>query len=271
MPEKSDIKELQYYRVLRSLLDSGVLSPQDRYLSVFAGKVDRDVFEALGLPEPMLTNIDGDQADHAMDACALPYEDESFDHVMAHAGLHHASRPHQALCEMYRVARRTVVFVESQDSLLMRLLVRLRLTPAYEWAAILDAGYRRGGVDDRPVPNYIFRWTQREVEKTIRSLAPERQVCIEFYREWTVTWERLMRRLANTPLGRLPSPLLEQATRKTVGIVNRLFGRQGNGFAVVIRKDLMSSQPWIEWEGDTEPRLSRDVTLWRVGAPAGDP
>jgi ubiquinone/menaquinone biosynthesis C-methylase UbiE len=43
------------------------------------------------------------------DAEQLSFEDEAFDYVFVHAGLHHCASPHRALLEMYRVARRGIM------------------------------------------------------------------------------------------------------------------------------------------------------------------
>lgn len=261
------LTQTQYYRVLRSLLDEGTIAPGDRVLCVFGGRFDRAVLGALGIDNFELSNIDEGEDCAVVDACSMPYADESFDHVVAHAGLHHASRPHQALCEMMRVAKKTAVFCESQDSALMRLLVKLRVVPAYEWNAIIENGYQRGGVDDKPVPNYVYRWTPREVEKTVRSFYPERAIDIEFHREWAVTWPRIARRLQSTPIGKLPQSVIEPSTKLAVSAFNRLLGHQGNGFAAVIRKDRMAPQPWIEGSLE-QPCLKRDLPLWRIGVPS---
>ena len=33
-------------------------------------------------------------------------------------------------------------------------------------------GYRFGGQRNTPIPNYVYRWTRREVEKTVLAFAP---------------------------------------------------------------------------------------------------
>ncbi len=73
---------------------------------------------------------------------------------------------------MYRVARYGVIAFESRDSLLMRLCERLGLSQSYEHAAVFCNGCEIGGVSNTAVPNYVYRWTEREIEKTIRSYDP---------------------------------------------------------------------------------------------------
>ena len=106
------------------------------------------------------------------DAHHLTYANDAFDFVIVHAALHHCSSPHAALVEMYRVARRGVLAIEARDSLMARTLVRLGLSPDYEPSAVYFNASRAGGVNNSEIPNFIYRWTEREVEKTIAAAAP---------------------------------------------------------------------------------------------------
>jgi len=42
----------------------------------------------------------------------LPYNDDSYDYVIAHASFHHCSKPHVAVLEMLRVAKYGLIFIE---------------------------------------------------------------------------------------------------------------------------------------------------------------
>ena len=53
----------------------------------------------------------------------------------------------------------------------MRVAQRLGVVDEYELTAVADNGLPAGGVRNSPVPNYVYRWTEREVEKTIASAA----------------------------------------------------------------------------------------------------
>ena len=104
----------------------------------------------------------------------------SFDAVIVDAGLHHCHSPHRALLEMYRVARKCAVAFEARDSLLMRAAIRAGLTEEFERSAI-SADRMRGGVADTGIPNFVYRWTEREVKKTIASYEPARIPQISFF------------------------------------------------------------------------------------------
>ena len=62
----------------------------------------------------------------------------------------------------------------------MRLAVRVGMADAYELAAVTDQGYRTGGLDNTSVPNHVYRWTEAEVVKTLRSYDPTGEPRIEF-------------------------------------------------------------------------------------------
>jgi len=85
---------------------------------------------------------------------------------------------------MVRVSRQHVFFVEPNDSWALRTLARLGFSFPYELAAVAAHEYLHGGMRDGPVPNYIYRWTGREVEKTVASYHPERQLQVRAYPYW---------------------------------------------------------------------------------------
>ena len=99
----------------------------------------------------------------------------SFDVCVVHQGLHHCRSPHRGLLEMYRVARRGLVMFEPQDTVLTRLGVRLGVGQRYELAAVADNDLRWGGVQNTDVPNFVYRWTEREVRKTLGLVRPDRR------------------------------------------------------------------------------------------------
>ena len=66
----------------------------------------------------------------------------------------------------------------------MRLAVKVGAVDEYEFAAVADHGLRSGGVANTSTPNYVYRWTEREVEKTVASFAPHARHRIRFFREF---------------------------------------------------------------------------------------
>lgn len=92
---------------------------------------------------------------------------------------------------MYRVARKCAVAFEARDSFMMRLAVRLGLTMDYEINSIDANG--RGGFADTGVPNFIYRWTERDVQRTSASYDPARVPDIEFFQDLRLPIQRLER------------------------------------------------------------------------------
>jgi len=161
-------------QIIQKLLNQGILQDTS-ILCVCAGKSEKMLFEELNIKNVTLTNINEDVVEgykyEKQDAMNLTYKNDSFDYVFVSNGLHHCSSPHRALLEMYRVARKTIIFFESKDSFLMRLAVKFNLTVDYEYVnEIPSNGY--GGRNNSRIPNYIYRWTKREFEKTICSYYP---------------------------------------------------------------------------------------------------
>jgi SAM-dependent methyltransferase len=254
-----------YEAILRRLLATGVMGVDDRVLVQFAGVFDRDVTERLGLRRCTFVNLAPDSQSSGLDdatqadAHRMDLPDGSYDHVNGHAGLHHCSRPQEALHEMYRIATRTVVAVENQESPLMRLAARWGLAGTYEFAAVDDGGGTTGGVDGTGVPNHVFRWTRHEVVKTVRTFDPGRIVPVEFEAHWLIGPDRALTGTVAAVLGGRHEAvgsgraLAAQVVNRTLNGVVR---RQGNIFGFVIRKDLARPQPWITDASGGRPQRS---------------
>jgi len=235
----------------------------DRHASVLvvgAEGNDIDVFRDLGYTDVMLLNLERRGPDlpegwrfTTGNGHDLPFPDAAFDAVVTHATLHHCRSPHRALLEMYRVARRTVIFIEARDSLLMRWAERLGLTQSYEVTAVFYNGGTRGGVDDTGVPNYVYRWTEREVEKTIATAAPHLRHGIDY---------RYGLALPQTPKVMRHAPLraaLISGLRLVAVPLGRILRRQQNLFAARIRKPDADAglQPWLTTDAHGEPTFDQ--------------
>lgn len=188
-----------YSRVLGRLLDEGRLRTDARIVVVCAGPLDREVLQDLGFLDVTLCNLDErlGPADMApfrwshQDAENLDFQDDQFDFAIVHEGLHHCHSPHRALGELYRVARLGCLLVEPCDNLLTRTAVRLGFGQDYERAAVYMNECRMGGVRNGPVPNFVYRWTPHEVEKTIDCFAPYGQHRFQFFRGSVHPWGQL--------------------------------------------------------------------------------
>jgi hypothetical protein len=175
--DKSNLIEV----IVRHREDCGVDGNQP-VLVLGGGQEDLDILAACGFKQIVISNIDSHGL--ALDAENIELPDNSYPVVFAHAVLHHCRSPHKALGEMVRVAQQHVFFLEPNDSWALRMLVRLGYSFPYELAAVAANEYLRGGLRDGPIPNYIYRWTGREVEKSIASYHPERQFQVRAHPYW---------------------------------------------------------------------------------------
>lgn len=251
-------------RFYAEVLDACIADRQARVLVVAAGARDREVFAALGFKSVVFSNLGDDYGSFApfefalQDAESLSFPDEAFDYAVIHEALHHCHSPHRALLELYRVARNGVVAIEARDSSLMRSLERVGLTDAYEQRGLYLAGGEVGGVRGGPVPNFIYRWTEREVEKTVQSYAPHRQNAFRYFYGH------------DTPVALLqPGPILKKAVLRAAYAGYRAFAwllpRQQNLFGFFVAKGAL--QPWIEL-ADGSPRLDMKWGRARYGVKA---
>lgn len=238
-----------FARILRHHLATGVIGRDDSVLVQFAGTFDEMVCAEVGLTNVTFVNIAPDSPSSeisgaAIDAHEMPYQAGSYDHVIGHSGLHHCSRPHEALHEMYRIATKTVLFVENQDSALMRLATKAGVVSWHELPAVVAADYASGGVDGTGVPNFVYRWTRREVTKAVACFDPAYEIPIEFHTEWNLGSGRVASLGLQRRLGLSPDQA-ERVFTRGQKVMNSVASRQGNIFAATIRKDLARLQPWM--------------------------
>jgi ubiquinone/menaquinone biosynthesis C-methylase UbiE len=106
-------------------------------------------------------------------------KNNSYDFVVVHASIHHTSRPHNIILEMYRIAKYGILIIESNDSFIMRLSVALNFSENFEVSA-LNKNTFVGGVDGSNIPNYVYRWTEREIKKLFYSYQPDKKINIFF-------------------------------------------------------------------------------------------
>tara|TARA_B100000787_G_scaffold36620_1_gene25718 strand:+ start:110 stop:910 length:801 start_codon:yes stop_codon:yes gene_type:complete len=144
------------------------------------GILDKQIFQKLKFRNVTITNVDERTTSteflpynwEFQDVQKLTYKDNSFDYVVIHDAIHHCSMPHNALIELFRVAKKGILGFESRDSFVMKILERLKLTQTYEHAAVFYNNCSYGGVNNTEIPNYVYRWTEREIEKTINTYSP---------------------------------------------------------------------------------------------------
>ncbi|MGZ5871145.1 MAG: methyltransferase domain-containing protein [Bradyrhizobium sp.] len=226
-----------YVDVLKQLIAEKTISKADTVLVVCGGPLDEKVMRKVGFGDFTITNLNSAIANHRQDAEKLTYHDNSFDVVVVHAGLHHCHSPHRALLEMYRVARKCAVAFEARESLLIRAAVRLGLTEAYEISAISSDG-KSGGVADSGVPNFVYRWTERDVKKTIASYDPARVPQVKFFYDLRIPVQRLAN--LDNRLLRIAALIAEPLS----GTFATIAPKQCNEFAFAVSKN-SDLHPWV--------------------------
>jgi SAM-dependent methyltransferase len=242
-----------YQEVVTKLVRDGVLDTGMSVLVVCGGRVDRLVLEGAGFRDVVISNLGRSPAGPDLgsfrwseqDAEHLTYDDAAFDLVVVHSGLHHCHSPHRALLEMYRVARRGVLIFEPYDNVLTRVGVRLGVGQEYEYAGVageLGADGHRGGVANTTIPNFVYRFTEREILKTVNSYAPYAPHDVRFFHRMQLPWAQLRRRRNR---GRYVAMRLAQPVLK---LVEACAPAQSNNFAALILKPDLSRtlHPWLQ-------------------------
>lgn len=236
-----------YLNIIKTLR----LRSDDTVLVVCGGTADQRALERANVTEATISNLSphnnvqtyGSFAWDYQDAENISHPDGSFDWVFVQAGLHHCASPHRALCEMFRVARRGILVIESRDSFVLSVAIRCGLTSDFELEPALLSDGKSGGWRNTPVPNYVYRWTEREVEKTLSSFDPAHRNIFEYHYHWTLPLQRIA--MARNPVIRATVKIAQAGK----WFLETLLPRQANNFGIVVRKsDVL--QPWVRKDGD---------------------
>jgi SAM-dependent methyltransferase len=266
-----------FQRVLQRCVRSEQIDLRSSVLIVGGSYEDARILHNIGFQHMTLTNLqdlacfkllqmDGVELELLKaDAEELQIQDGTYDLVLAHEVLHHCRSPHKALLEMLRVSRKHIIILEPNESHLMRAFVKLRFSFPYELPAVIFNDFQQGGVRNTCIPNYIFRWNEREVYQTIASFIPEFDfsLYVRSYWDFNVDKSELALR-SSTRIGsftRIMGPgLFLACLHGFQAVVNRLpgLGRQGNKFFGCITKhDRL--KPWLLRQ-DGRIAFSRDFT-----------
>lgn len=159
------------------LLDKNILRCEDEILVIGGTNSDGKLFYEKNFQRVTISNIEKSEVAKITYPYSiseqnfndLKFPDKSFDFVFVSASIHHSSKPHQTLLEMYRVAKKGIIVIEARDSWIMRLRSMLNIA-AYELGTVQRIG--NGGVDNSGIPNFVYRWTEREFIKTLQSFNP---------------------------------------------------------------------------------------------------
>jgi len=248
--------------VIHSYLMTQKIEPEHNSLLIVGADVeDVEIARSLGFTDITTSNIDGFGGHLALDAEAMNLPDDAFDIVFTHAVLHHCQSPHKAVLECVRVCRKNFLFVEPNDSVFMKIATKLKMHEPYEFPAIIAHNYEAGGVRNSAVPNYVYRWSARDLTKTVASGFPEREIDIDIcqFFDFFVTRDDLDLR-TTTRIPMLTSVLGTDRFISFLRLVQRAANwlpstrKQGNHFFAGITK--RGYQPWIAIT-DGRPHMRR--------------
>ncbi len=246
-----DYNKLIYTKTLRSALEDGSVKTNDSILVVCGGNYDKEVLHRLGFTKVTISNLDSRMTGNEFDPYEWSYQDaetitedtDSYDWVLVHAGLHHCYAPHKALLEMIRVGRKGAIVFEGRESWIMNLANKLGLAPVYEIEAVIGNDLKYGGVSNSHIPNFIYRWEEREVIKIVSSYYPQfKNNEVKFYYNLRLPDERV--EFIKSPIKRFIMNLSFLPLRFLIF----LFPKQSNEFGFIIKKG-SELQDWLVAQG----------------------
>lgn len=238
----------KFTQVFNTCLKRWKISTDHQRVLIIGGSAeDEAVLRRAGFTDVVNSNlasdiqrIAGGAAEEAGDAVAMDAEDlnlpdNSFDIVFTYDVLHHCRSPHRAVCEMLRVARRYVIFHEPNDSALMRILARTRFSDAFELPAVFDNDCRAGGVRNLPIPNYVYRWNEREAFKTASSFLAEYQIQVRSCPYWSF---------------RVNPGELNARKETRIGWITAIVGAKTFAFTLRCAEPLLNLLPFLRKQGN---------------------
>jgi SAM-dependent methyltransferase len=239
-------------KIFERLLKLNKIRKQDSILAVGALKAERDLFVELGFKNVTISNITKTDSRAAapfkfirQDVKKITLPNNSFDFVFVSASLHHCSSPVGALLEMYRVAKKGIIIIEPRDSSSLRFGQKIKLIPEYELAAVIDSDFTHGGVNNTEIPNYVYRWTERELKKIVSSFNPVGEHKFIFFYKFNPSFSQT----------KLMGHKIKYYSLKTCASLVKpfvwLFKKQGNSFGAVIFKPRIPRDlfPWLKLKG----------------------
>ncbi len=238
-----------YQKILNIITNKNIISKNDSILIVAGGQKDKETFYNCGFENVTISNLDyhGGISDYKPyfwkreDAENLSFNENEFDWVFVHAGLHHCASPHRGLCEMLRVSKKGIGVFESRDSFLNKLANKLNLAPSYELEPCVLSKGEYGGVRNSHIPNYVYKWTENEVKKAVNSYIPEYKHKFYFHYGLLIPIQRL------SMSKNILKKVMALIGNFLIPILTLFFKKQGNLFAFIVVKNI-ELQPWVKIE-----------------------
>jgi ubiquinone/menaquinone biosynthesis C-methylase UbiE len=245
--EGSPVDRSRFEQALREYVESVGIHPMVGILIVGGSYRDANVVYRAGFRRITLSNIEpmADAEKTSLvdakltllyaDLENLPFPDNSYDVVLAHEVLHHCRSPHRALLEMLRVCRKHVILMEPNDSLTMRVLIKLRFSFPYELPAVTSNNYEKGGVQNSNIPNYIYRWNKRSVYQAAAAYLPESEFALHVRQYWDFNVDKQE---------------LAKRTETRLGSIMKIFGATSFLAGLRLFQSVMNGVPWLRAQGN---------------------
>ena len=132
-------------------VQKNIVDTSAKILVLGAGIKDESIFKKLNFKNVTYSNYNSSgQNDKYINNILLQdikLEDESYDYCVAHACIHHSSKPHNSILEMHRVAKKGILVIEANDCLTTRIACRLNYAEEFEKTAVINNNLS-GGVDN---------------------------------------------------------------------------------------------------------------------------
>ena len=152
-----------------------IKNKDSQILVLGAGILDKSIFDEIGYRNVTFSNIENSNEkglNFNENIHNIKIDSNAYEYCIAHACIHHSSKPHTAILELYRVCSKGSLIIEANDSLISRLACKFKLSEEYELSAV-KKNETKGGVDNTNIPNYVYRWTEREIIKLLKSYRPD--------------------------------------------------------------------------------------------------
>ena len=239
------MSRIEFYK---NNLKRSISDKEASILVIAGGKLDKQVYLDLGYKNVIISNIDSRMNANEylpytwsfQNAENLTYQDNFFDYTVVHAALHHCKSPHKALLEMYRVAKKGIIAFESKESFLMKLGLKLNLIYQYELPAVRFNDMKYGGLQNTEIPNFVYRWTENEIEKLVNCYAPFSRHKIRYFYGFSIPYYKTNFFMKN---------LLIKLLKFLFKIIPR---KQGNLFGFFIAKPNYEKDtfPWLIYKNN---------------------
>ncbi|TBR58666.1 hypothetical protein B4U84_22490 [Westiellopsis prolifica IICB1] len=243
-----------YLTTLEQLLAQGILNKSMKILVVCGASADKEILLKAGFEKVTISNVDSRQVakDYEpyewcfQDCENISYADETFDFGIVHSGLHHCASPHKGLLELFRVCKKGILVFEPKDNPLVRLGVKLGFGQEYEVAEVAKNDCFYGGVRNTAIPNYVYRWTERDVIQSINCYAPYGNHKFIFINALRLPWWNLK------TLKRRDLELVMHLFEPFLKALSKVFPWFNNNFAFIVLKAQMPENihPWLKQTDD---------------------